>query len=498
MSDAHAGLNEAQSKVLRGVRAFPLISSGELAQILGLVFSTVSRHLARLEEQELVDSAVMGAGFPAARRYRLTPDGARRFLEPEVYFHLTRNVNTLACLLPGLEYFYRLVIRLPQLTNVGCFHSFDWRLRDGVDAMAHYEHGTVGLFWSGPWQSKRDIMKRLEDLAQAAPMTGGWPALLCVVASDLWQVHQAENVLRDLGIEGGALFVSASDKMMYRPVRFAGRTSNNRLLCNPLLGAAIYGVPAQKPSMMTGVRSGDDARFAYRLLALLEQFPGLQTTAMVRALRSKWDTVHPKLQRLKDDGMVVEKDGHYFLSDDSLSIAARRDRVHRTRPLHRFGLRADGLPAVARYLKHDAAAFGIVSLFQRAGFPVAGGWRGDDYSGGRDAIAPDAMIYMGAKSSGGEGWYYLEYERRANSTGAVSRKLRGYIARGAKDEPRPVLMAARSDSMAAEFRRQAGEAGYPLWAASIPSIRVDDPRTVWGHQTVWLDPVGRPAIFLPA
>ena len=498
MSDAHVELNEAQWKVLRGVRAFPLISTGELAPILGLVFSTVFRHLARLEELELVDSAVMGAQFPAARRYRLTPDGAHRFLEPEIHFHLTRNVNRLACLLPGVEQFYRLVGQLPQLTNVGPFHSFDWRLRDGADAMAHYEHGTVGFFWSGPWQGQRDIAKRLEDLTKVAPEIGGWPALLCVVASDLWQVHQAEKVLRDLGIADGALSVCASEGKIRLDLLGTGRTSNNRLLCHPLLGPAIYGVPAENPRMMTGVRGGDDASLVYRILALLEQFQGLQATAMIRALGSKWDTVHPKLQRLRDDGMVVEKDGHYFLSDDSLGIAARRDRVHRSRPLRRFGLRADGLPAVARHLKHDAAAFGIVSRFQLAGFPVAGGWRGEDYSGGVDAIAPDAMIYMGAESSGGEGWYYLEYERRANSAGAVGRKLRGYIARGAKNEPLPVLMVARSDSMAAEFRRQAGAVGYPLWAASIPSIRADDPETVWGHQTLWLDPAGRPAIFLPS
>ena len=498
MSDADVGLTETQSKALRGVRAFPLISTGELAPILGSVFSTVSRHLARLEELGLVDYVVMGAEFPAARRYRLTPDGARRFLEPEVYFHLTRNLNMLACLLPGLEQFYRLAVRLPQLINVGCFGSFDWRLRDGADAMAHYEHGTVAFFWSGPWQSKRDFTKRLEDLGNAAAAMGGWPALLCVVASDLWQVHQTENALRDFGIADGALLVCASDGTMHRDLLVTGRTSSNRLLLNPLLGAAVYGVPAKRPRMMTGVRSGDDANLVYRLLALLEQFQGLQAAAMSRALGSKWDTVHAKLQRLRDDGMVVEKDGHHFLSDDSLRIAARRDRVHRSRPLSRFGLRADGLPAVARYRDHDAGAFGVVSLFQRGGFPVAGGWRGEDYSGGRDAIAPDTMIYMGAKSSGGVGWYYLEYERRANSAGAVGRKLRGYIARGPRNRPLPVLVAARSDSMAAEFRRQAGAAGHPLWAASIPSIRVDDPHTVWGHRTAWLDPAGRPAILLPS
>ncbi len=79
-------LNEADLRVLRGVCDMPLVFASELADVLGVVFSTVSRRLTRLEGLGLVDSAPMGAAFPAARRYRLTPDGASRFLEPEVIF----------------------------------------------------------------------------------------------------------------------------------------------------------------------------------------------------------------------------------------------------------------------------------------------------------------------------------------------------------------------------------------------------------------------------
>ena len=133
-----------------------------------------------------------------------------------------------------------------------------------------------------------------------------------------------------------------------------------------------------------------------------------------------------------------------------------------------------------------------MSVFQAHGFSAAGGWRGDDYSGGRNAIAPDAMIYMGNGSSGEAGWYYLEYEKRAASAGTVAKKLKGYIARRDK---LPVLVAARNEAMASEFRSQAAAAGLSLWAASIPSIRIKDPQNITGATTVWLDSWGRPATF---
>ena len=77
MSDSYLQLSERDSRVLRGVCDFPLVSAGELANFFGVAFSTVSRRLRWLEELGLVDSALMGADFPAARRYR---GGARRFL----------------------------------------------------------------------------------------------------------------------------------------------------------------------------------------------------------------------------------------------------------------------------------------------------------------------------------------------------------------------------------------------------------------------------------
>ena len=495
MPESDFKLNDADLSVLRGVCDMPLVSKGELADVLGVVFSTVSRRLVRLEKLGLVDSALMGATFPAARRYRLTPDGASRFLKPEVDFHLNRKLNALAGLLPAVEWFYRLVIKLPELAQMGEFRSFHWRLNEGVDAMVDYDGGTVALIWSGPWQTEAALIKRLEDLGDASSQNRGWPALLCVVASDLWQAYRASGALADFGLDDRTLVVcSETGEMVGKPVLNGGAALLN---LTPLGGSLVDTVPAALPRMMGGVRSGADANLVYRVMYLVEQFPGARVTGMSRALGSQTLYVSKKLKRLVEEGMLIQIGGHYYLSDEALVISARRDRVHVLRPRRRFGPREGGLPAVARYRRHDAAAFSVVSVFQDAGFSVAGGWRGEDYTGGKDAIAPDALIYMGDGSSGGAGWYYLEYERRADSARRVASKLRGYFSRSSGREPLPVLMAARNDSVAAEFRRQAAAADYPLWAASIRSIKIDDPCSIWGKKTAWIDALGNPGVFLP-
>ena len=495
MPESDFKLNDADLSVLRGVCDMPLVSTGELADVLGVVFSTVSRRLVRLEKLGLVDSALMGATFPAARRYRLTPDGASRFLEPDVDFHCSRKLNALAGSLPAVEWFYRLVIKLPELAQMGKFRSFHWRLKEGVDAMVHYDGGTVALIWSGPWQTEAALNKRLEDLGYASSENGGWPALLCVVASDLWQAYRASGALADLGLKDRTLVVcSETGEMAGKPVLNGGAAL---LTLTPLRGSLVDTVPAALPRMMGGVRSGADANLVYRVMYLVEQFPGARVSVMSRALGSHTRYVSKKVKRLVEEGMLIQIGGHYYLSDKALVISARRDRVHVSRPRRRFGPRGGGLPAVARYRRHDAATFSVVSIFQDAGFSVAGGWRGEDYTGGKDAIAPDALIYMGAGSSGGVGWYYLEYERRADSARQVASKLRGYISRRSGRAPLPLLMVARNDSVAAEFRRQAAAADYPLWAASIRSIKIDDPCSIWGAKTAWIDALGNPGVFLP-
>ena len=495
MPDNSLKLGATAESVLRAVGEMSLASTEELANVLGSNVSSVSRRLHTLEEHDLVDGAVLGAAFPPAKRYRLKPAGASNFLEPERYFHLPRQLNTLVAFMPGLEWFYRLAPLLPELAGIGSFRAFEWRFREGVDAMVHSDDGTAALIWSGLWHKESDLMDRLQSLTASASEMGGYPALVCPVACDHWQFHRVRRMFEDFGIHRGFMVICAETGRTWGDP--TARDGAVRLSPWPRLGSAEHVVRGQQPRMMSGVRSGKDSHLVHRVLSQVEQFPGATVSRLCRAVGSHYRYVSEKEERLVNTGMIVKVEKNLYLADDMLVMAAHRDRVSTSRPSKRFGIRKNGLPAAARHRRHDAAAFSIVSVFREYGFPVAGGWRGEDFSGGEDAIVPDAMIYVGDGSSGGSGWRYLEYERRANSNSDVAEKLRGYLGRRSQYMSLPLLVVARSESVAREFRDQAAKAGHPLWATPASSIRIGKPGTIQGPTTVWLDGAGEPAVLLP-
>ena len=485
-------LDKVDREILRTVCEMPLVSAGEVKEVMDRSISTVGRRLGLLEKWGFVDSTVMGAAFTAASRYRLMPKGAGCFYEPEVQFHLARRLNALCCFMPGLEWFYRLAPRLPLLTDLGEYWSFQWRFRDGIDALGQYEAGTVIFLWSGPWQSAAGFRQRLEEIIASG---SGWPSLLCVVACDFWQAHVVNECLSDLGIlDGTIVFCGETGRVSGSGRRRGGAV---RLTPVPVLGAVSNVVRAGRPRMMSGVRVGRDSSHCHRILYMVEQFPGATVNGVRRSICTRHRYVSEKVSDMVEGDILLEVDGHHYLSNEGLMMAAHRDRVHAGRPARRFGLREDGLPAVARYRQHDGAAFMVVGVFREHGFPVAGGWRGDDYSGGDDAIAPDAMIFMGERSTGGGGWYYLEYERRASSVRHVVDKLRGYVARFSGGDRIPILLVARNVRMAEEFRRQAAEYDYPLWAVASRGLVYKRPETVVGQHTAWLGREGDKVALYP-
>ena len=214
MSDGSPKLTKADLSVLRGVCEMPLVSAKQLAAIQGVVFSTVWRRLVHLEALGQVHSEVMGAMLAPALRYCLAPGGAVHFTEPETYFHFSRMINRLGSFLPAVEWHYQCEPLVAQETNLGDFRSFQWRFREGVDAFIHYDNGTVAMFWSGPWQTKEAFGERLNKLAQSTREIEGWPAALCVVASDLWQARRMLDVLSAYGLQHQSLVVVAEPFMV--------------------------------------------------------------------------------------------------------------------------------------------------------------------------------------------------------------------------------------------------------------------------------------------
>ena len=362
------GLDCDGRAVLRAVCEMPLASPAEVTEATGVSASTVLRRLGSLEGAGLVDSVMMGAAFAAAARYRLMPDGARFFLEPEVQFHLARRLNALCCFMPGLEWFYRLALRLPELSDVGEYLSFQWRFRDGVDALVQYEGGTVFFLWSGPWQSVAGFRRRLEEIRASGI---GWPSMLFVVACDFWQADLIDHCLSELGIlEGTMVFCAETGRVSGSGRRRAGVP---RLNPAPVLGAAVNVVRCRRPRMMSSFRSSSDSAQLHRILYMIEQFPGATSSGLRHSMGTRYRYLTGKVEWMLEQELLLGIEGHHYLSERSLLIAAHRDRVHAGRPARRFGPREDGLPGVARYRQHDGAAFLVAGVFRGARFSDCGG-----------------------------------------------------------------------------------------------------------------------------
>ena len=288
-----------------------------------------------------MDAAKMGAAFTAVRRYRLTPDGARCFMESEAYFYRTRRINQIACFLPlswsprptftvragstkspvsAVEWFCRLAVKLPEMAYTGHFRSFHWCLRDGVDTMAHYDSGTVAFFWSGPRQTGSRLSARFEESGRSCDSIGGWPSIVCVVAADSWQTCRVSETLPDFGLDDSSFVYCTETEMLSGNLAPRARMSLHSI--HPLLSSPVNTVPVELPQMMRDVRSGVDAHLVYRILYLVEQFPGAGVASMNRSLGSHTRYVSKKVKRLLDEDMPVQIDGHHYLSSDALATSA--------------------------------------------------------------------------------------------------------------------------------------------------------------------------------
>ena len=141
-------------------------------------------------------------------------------------------------------------------------------------------------------------------------VTGGWPALVCVVAADFWQACRASETLsNNFGLKGNVPVFCSETKKVSGNV--APRESRPLLSLTPLLGSQVDSVSDELPRMMLGVRAGKDASLVHRIPYLIVQFPGAKAPSISRAVGSRNRYVLPKLQPLVEGGVRVQVDGHH-------------------------------------------------------------------------------------------------------------------------------------------------------------------------------------------
>ena len=461
----------------------PFSSPNDLSGWGHLTLSQCQKGLRELQRGGLAMQFTLGMGERAKARWCLTEAGVihcQRTLYEDPPWPVTQNgLRNLSGRLPMAERVYDL---LPEAMDVAAVQPggeddgaeetkhrvtrFRWLVGTGIQAVAEYDGlWTVAFLWAGRWSSAGDLSgklaNRFDGLEPVAP-AGWWeddgepeafpwePSLWCVIAEDAWAGDVACRELAAIGADTARIRVVAPDVETHLPARIpraVGEVAERE-------GIAKLGRPARIRSWLENPQyQAMNTRLPYRILGTIESWPACQLSHIARWCRETNSKVKPALDMLKDVGLVVEFDGHHYLTDAGLLWASRRDRVHVGTVRAKFASFCAGdSPNRRRLVRHDSGLADLASRLADQGVPVVPGWRAITDFPGLTQLAPDGVVRMHSADHGDE-WYHLEYERAAQTRRAVERKLRPYLTLAESHPPvrTPLLVVCRKPESEAIF-----------------------------------------------
>ena len=210
-----------------------------------------------------------------------------------------------------------------------------------------------------------------------------------------------------------------------------------------------------------------------RLLLGITEWSGMSTT-FAQVLLGEGPTgrrAQRTLLRMLDWGMVRrwrdDKVMRYQVTREAFQVLAVMDRTSADAAWST--LRMDDWTSGRVSESHQYGVMDVAAGFLAAGCPVAAGWRENlpmGYSGG---IVPDWMVLL-STTPFLPGWYYGEYERSAQDTDPVTKKLTGF------DSPFrvnswPVLVISAGDDAETVFHRVGGGMGLQMLTTTIDRAR---------------------------
>ena len=486
-----AVISGSEFGVLVWLAQLPLASGRELASACPNLNLRVYDVLRSLESRGLAHSGRIGWMRREADRWWVSELGLSVLGGEYVGFNTLGGLSRLVDSLPAVEGFYSLLAAISGGNN-GSLAEFHWlRRRVSFDAVARFDQGWAMLVWSGFYNQASHLDQRLGALAsevQDASVNAGrtWPGLICLVARDAWQCEVARVAAKQKGILDRCLFynVASGDIEGSRDVTSSSGQIGERRLWYDGRCDDVSEIVTSHPVHGTGE--------ALRLLDVLEEWPGAAMRQIGSMTEWNWVRLTSALHTLVDYGLVVESDGHWFVSGDGLRLGARRDRASVARVCRRFGTEQVIAVSQGARRQHEQGLLDLMSRFRKGGCVVAVGHRAGRYmladdrpeSVGRRRTSqmPDAVVRL-EDGPYGSGWYYVEYELRSRSPSTVRRKLVPYTVAGRLDDY-PVLMVCRDRRSESVFR----ELAVGLKLATTTAAEVKKGRLV-GDDTVWR-PVG--------
>ena len=322
---------------------------------------------------------------------------------------------------------------------------FRWLRSSTVHAIAKYDPQiTVPFVWAGLWGvseawENSEGQQHLAglDCSRAEYITYYTdhiePSAWAIVAMDMWAAGQADTAIGQP--EHTAIYLDGKHiaPVQLKPCEIS--ISDAKPLGN-------MGIPERLVKWVADndVVAARNGSLAFRAATLVEEWPAAKLGDVAEACGESKSKIRKALRRLVDAQVLAVFDGQYYLGEEGIKAAARRDRVSSKtirRRLGRFIGESDH--SRRQYRIHDRKLLQMVNFWRSLDVPVAGGWRGELVVPKVTTLAPDARIHMKGNFSR-DTWHFLEYERTAVTPSQITTKLEGYQTFSYANLPMPLVV----------------------------------------------------------
>ena len=462
----------------------PLASAENIAVARGTGTSNTYHLLLELERLGYATRQKLGCCQALTARWRLTrnyfldnvdglgpPDlDPLLFNDIQLGAHQEGSIARRLQRLPLVENFYGL---LGVFSSLGRFEAFQWLDQVSLDAAVRYADGWVALLWSGLWESRRNIDRRMGELTlhirNLSLRERAWPALVCFVVTDHWQRELVRQITVDWGYQDYVRVFCLADRTWSgatQPRASRGRIHQSASLIdlgNWSLAQRLASSPWTEPG----------ASIMGQALELVAEWPGLFVPLGEAAIGETGGAQRARLalNRLAEKKFVARvKAGNRYrhgLTSRGIDLIAQRDGVHFFHSA--YASFAEGWESRVNTRRHEDGVMALTQACIEAGRPVAAGWRSHEHIDKKFGIFPDAMILL-EQSPYGPGWHYFEYELSAKAPSRIAAKLLGYLAPRRRDHW-PVLFVVQDDKVEAIFQQRGAVGNLPMLTTTLQRLK---------------------------
>ena len=479
----------------------PWASASDLARRLDMSDSDIHKACHEFEEKKLIAGRGLGATRRNQRRYVLTRESVRHVIKPFRHKGLVRpalpltwqmtegGVTRMLLWLPMIESLYEI---LPTFWTCGLATPFQWESRYADPSCSSHVWLGVPILTEVRWLPRGRLhvvatwrFERDSERPRSYSIPIFWAGLLpqqdflsrsLRLGSDFIGCHRGptdainwdiDPPVTAIGLDEFASFRSKTgygDDVQVGSVDTAGclvwsaeASHSEWTLKEKFPQARSIGHPeaaaiGEGPDLVNlgGIRE-------YRILDFVSQFRAATRANLVTAFHMSGGAVKTSVETLTDRGLITTVGKHIYVTQRGLAMLADRDRVNVDRLVEVTYPDPEGEDAV-RERRHDAAVAAVAAAFQRAGIPVAAGWRWVvSWKDGQ--LVPDLWVQVSIPDGGAGIWVAVELEFSAKTVKRIKEeKLRSYrMAPVRLRKAFPILVITGEELAAKRFDDLAGD-----------------------------------------